>query len=181
LLRKIELFAILAGLSALTAAAQNQSSVAYLHIDGNVMPAISLIFQNNPSVGTTGFCPVSNSGSNMVGLDLGTASSTVPDSLACVQYSSFFGYYLVSSGFDVVVSKTNSSSANYQLAAQISAAPPSGVTWLLNGTTLTTAFTTIQTANNYAQPITQTLRVLVNNSTPAQSLFETINFVATAN
>jgi len=43
----------------------------------------------------------------------------------------------VSSAFDVVVSKANTGSPNYRLAAQISAAPPVNVLWLVNNIQLT--------------------------------------------
>jgi hypothetical protein len=154
---------------------------AQLLFHGDLMSSVTLIFQNNPNAGKSGYCPLTNSGTNNVGLDLGSASATTPDNLACVQYTSFFGYYLVSSAFDVLVGITNSSSPNYQLAAQISTAPPAGVSWLINGTTMSTSLTTIETANGYAQPVTQTLRVLVNNTAVAQTLAESINFLATAN
>jgi hypothetical protein len=90
--------------------------------------------------------------------------------------------YQVSSAFDVIVSKANSSSPNYRLAAQISTPPPANVSWLLNNVTLTTAgFTTLDAADNYATPITKTLQVQVKNTVGAQPLLETITFLATAN
>jgi len=46
---------------------------------------------------------------------------------------------------------------------------------------LSTTFTTIQNNNNYGQRVTETLGVVVNQTVPAQTLFETINFLATAN
>jgi hypothetical protein len=88
----------------------------------------------------------------------------------------------VSSGFDVVVTKANSTSANYQLAASLATAPPANVFWTINTfTVLTTTFTTFQNTNNYGQRVTETLGVIVNQNVPAQTLFETINFLATAN
>ena len=132
----------------------------------------------------TGFCPLTNAGTNNVGLDFGTAA--FPGSFhtsACVNYQHLTAaVYQVSSAFDVVVSKSNSSSPNYRLAAQISTPPPANVSWLLNNVTLTTAgFTTLDTADNYATPITKTLQVQVKNTVAAQPLLETITFLATAN
>src|SRR6266853_4378542 len=97
---------ILGGLLCLlTASAGAQTSSGQLSITMNVQSSITLIFQNNPSVGTTGFCPLTNSGTNNVGLDLGTASfPSGSDSLACVAYAHLGGaVYQVSSAFDVVV------------------------------------------------------------------------------
>lgn len=161
-----------------------QNGTAQLTISLTVQSSINLIFQNNPAVGSTGFCPLTNSGTNNVGLDLGIA--TFPggsDSLACVAYSHVGGAsYQVSSAFDVVVTKANSSSPNYRLAAEISAAPPANVTWLINNITLTnTAFTQLDASDSYASAVTKTLQVQVKNNVPAQTLTETITFLATAN
>jgi hypothetical protein len=157
------------------------SATARLTVTARVQGSIGLRFDNNAAVGTNGFCPLTNAGTNNVGLDLGTASYTTGDSLACVTYFRALGFYLVSSAFDVVVTKANSTSPNYQLAASLSAAPPANVFWNLNFTGLSTTFTTIQNANNYAAPVTETLGVIVNQNVPQQTLFETINFLATAN
>jgi hypothetical protein len=167
-----------------TAAAKAQTSSGQLTITMNVQSSISLIFQNNPSVGTPGFCPLTNSGTNNVGLDFGTAQ--FPGSVhssACVNYAHIPGaIYQVSSAFDVVVTKANTSSPNYRLAAQISTPPPANVTWLVNNVTLTTAgFTPLDAADNYSAPITKTLQVQVKNTVPAQVLLETVTFLATAN
>jgi hypothetical protein len=171
-------------LSLLTANAGAQTSSGQLTITMNVQSSITLVFQNNPAVGTTGFCPLTNAGTNSVGLDLGTAS--FPGNFhtsACVNYTHLTGaVYEVSSAFDVVVSKANSSSPNYRLAAQISTPPPANVTWLLNNVTLTSVgLTTLDTTDNYGTPITKTLQVQVKNTVAAQVLAETITFLATAN
>ncbi len=163
--------------------AQAQTNSAQLTITLSVQSSISLVFQNNPSVGTNGFCPLTNSGTNNVGLDLGTA--TFPggsDSLACVAYAHVGGAsYQVSSAFDVVVTKANTSSPNFRLAAEISTVPPANVVWLVNNVALTTAFTQLDATDNYSQAITKTLQVQVKNTVPAQVLSETITFLATAN
>ena len=168
----------------LASSAAAQASSGQLTITMIVQSSITLVFENNPAVGTTGFCPLTNAGTNNVGLDFGTAA--FPGSfhtLACVNYQHIgAAVYQVSSAFDVVVAKSNSSSPNYRLAAQISTPPPANVSWLLNNVTLTTAgFTTLDTADNYATPITKTLQVQVKNTVAAQALLETITFLATAN
>jgi hypothetical protein len=161
-----------------------QTSSGQLSITMTVQSSISLIFQDNPSVGNPGFCPLTNAGTNNVGLDLGTAS--FPGNFhtsACVNYQHLnAAFYEVSSAFDVVVKKSNSSSPNYRLAAEISTAPPNGVVWLLNNVTLSnTAFSQLDAADTYVTPITKTLQVQVRNNVPAQVLQETITFLATAN
>jgi hypothetical protein len=174
----------LAVLFLLGAAGQAQTSSGQLSITMTVQSSISLVFQNNPSVGNPGFCPLTNAGTNNVGLDLGTAA--FPGSFhtaTCVNYQHLnAAFYEVSSAFDVVVSKANSSSPNYRLAAEISTVPPNGVVWLLNNVTLSnTAFTQLDAADTYGSRITKTLQVQVRNNVPAQVLQETITFLATAN
>ncbi len=104
------------------------------------------------------------------------------DSLACVAYAHVgSALYQVSSAFDVVVTKSNSTSPNYRLAAEISTVPPANVTWLVNNIALTTTFTTLDAADNYSTAVTKTLQIQVKNTVPAQVLTETITFLATAN
>jgi hypothetical protein len=165
----------------LAARSQAQTKTGQLTVAANVQSSISLIFNDNPAVGTNGFCPLTNAGTNNVGLDFGSASYTTGDTLSCVQFFQFFGFYIVSSSFDVLVTKANTTSPNYQLAAMISTTPPGGVFWAVGLTALTTTFTTLSNTNNYGQPLTQTLSVVVNQTLPAQTLFETITFRATAN
>jgi hypothetical protein len=167
----------------LTAWSQGQTATGQLTLSMTVQSSINLIFQTNPSAPANGFCPLTNSGTNNVGLDLGTASFPGGDSLACVGYTHLGGaVYQVSSAFDVVVTKANSSSPNYRLAAEISTAPPASVTWLVNNVTLiNTAFTQLDASDNYGTAVTKTLQVQVKNNVPAQVLAETITFLATAN
>jgi len=168
----------------LAASAGAQTSSGQLTITMSVQSSISLVFQNNPSVGTTGFCPLTNSGTNNVGLDLGTAAFPGgSDSLACVAYTHLTGaVYQVSSAFDVLVTKANTSSPNFRMSAQISTPPPANVTWLINNVTLTnTGFTQLEAAGTYSAAMTKTLQVQVKNTVAAQVSQETITFLATAN
>jgi hypothetical protein len=161
--------------------AMAQTGSAQLSITMKVQSSIGLIFNNNPSVGSQGFCALGNAGTNAASLDLGSASYNGGDSLSCILFSQQGNFYLVDSAFDVLVTKSNSSSASYLLAAQISGVPPANVLWRLNQKLLSTTFTALQNANNYGQPVTETLEVRVRNDVPAQSLQETITFLATAN
>src|SRR5262249_18181462 len=149
----------------------------------NVQSSISLIFQNNANVNNPGFCPLSNAGTNNVGLDLGTASFPGNSHTStCVNYQHLGGaVFEVSSAFDVVVTKANTSSPNYRLQAEISAPPPGNVTWLINNVNLNTNFSNLDAADNYGTPVTKTLQVQVKNTVPGQTLLETITFLATAN
>jgi hypothetical protein len=158
-----------------------QTASAQLSINLKVQSSITLVFNNNPSVGTQGFCPLGNAGSNAASLDLGSASYNGGDSLTCILFAQQGNFYVVDSAFDVLVTKSNTSSISYQLAAQISSVPPANVQWRLNQKLLSTTFVVLQSANNYSQPVTETLEVRVRNDVPAQNLQETITFLATAN
>lgn len=169
-------------LLALATAGMAQQRNASLTVTATVQNSISLVFMNNPSVGSTGFCPLTNAGTNNATLDLGSAQAVTGDSLPCVAYvwNAGGGTYDVSSAFDVLVTKANTPSTNYRLAVSISAAPPANVSWIMNALTMTTAPQTLQAANAYGLT-TETLHVKVKNSVPAQVLTETIFFTATAN
>jgi hypothetical protein len=158
-----------------------QTGSAQLSISMKVQSSIGLVFNNNPSAGSQGFCPLGNAGSNAASLDLGNASYNGGDSLNCILFSQQGNFYVVDSAFDVLVTKSNTSSASYQLAAQISSVPPANVQWRLNQKLLSNNFVVLQSANNYGQPVTETLEVRVRNDVPAQTLQETITFLATAN
>jgi hypothetical protein len=175
---------MLAGMVCLLAAgAGAQSRTGQLTITMSVQSSISLVFNNNPAVGNPGFCPLTNAGTNNVGLDLGIAAHSGNLHSACVNYSHLSNStYQVSSAFDVLVTKANTSSPNYRMSAQISTAPPANVAWLINNVNLTnTGFTQIDTAATYGAANTKTLQVQVQSKVPAQVLFETITFLATAN
>ncbi len=151
-------------------------------VSATVQSSISLVFVDNPNVGQTGYCPLTNSGTNNVLLNLGAASHPGGATLACVAFQDKApqSYYQVSSAFDVLVVKSNSNSSNYRLAVSISTAPPANVTWMLNGTPLTTSPQMLQAANAYGRT-TETLGVQVRYGVPAQLLTETIFFTANAN
>ncbi len=176
-------FALLWLLALAALPAHGQTSSAQLTVNLSVQSSISLVFNNNPSVGTAGFCPLTNAGTNNVGLDLGTAAFPGNSYQGCGTYAHIGGAsYQVSSAFDVLVTKSNSSSPSYRLAAQISSAPPASVFWLVDNTVLTnTGFTALDAADKYNQAVTKTLQVQVRNNVPSQILQETITFLATAN
>ena len=178
-------------MSAETLQATSSTPPAIMPTPGSLSPsaAISTMAVTNAAeIGVESLMPsempLTNANTNNVGLDLGTASfSGGSDSLACVAYAHIgSAMYQVSSAFDVVVTKANTSSPNFRMSAQISTPPPFNVTWLINNVPLTnTGFSTLDTADNYGQAITKTLQVQVKNPVPAQILQETITFLATAN
>lgn len=173
---------VIAVMLACSGIASAQTASGTLGITATVQGSMSLVFDNNVNVGTTGYCPLTNAGTNNAGLDLGTAAAVTGDTLPCVAYlwNAGGGTYDVSSAFDVIVEVANTNSANYRLAVSMSAAPPANVTWRMNALAMTTAPQTLQATNSYGRT-TETLHVRVKNSVPAQVLSETIFFTATAN
>lgn len=64
------LVACLIVLPAVSAHAQGNVT---LMISLQVQPSINLVFQNNPNVGSSGYCALVNAGTNNVQLDFGTS------------------------------------------------------------------------------------------------------------
>src|SRR5437016_6051906 len=94
--------------------AQQPRASASLTVTATVQSSITLTFANNASVGAPGFCPLTNAGTNNVGLDLGTASHAGGATSACVNFIANVGpaTYEVNSAFDVLVNKANTASPN---------------------------------------------------------------------
>jgi hypothetical protein len=158
-------------------------NTAQLTVNLNVQSSLQLVFQNNANVGSTGYCPLSNANTNSVGLNLGSAWILGIQSSPCAAYTLMGLFqYQVASAFDVVVTKANTSSPNYRLAAEISPAPPANVSWLVNNTALNnTSYTTLDASDNYSAIVTKTLQVQVNVVASPGTLQETVTFLATAN
>jgi hypothetical protein len=169
--------AAIAAAAAQPAAGQTGS----LSLTAAVVPTISLIIQNNPSVGADGFCPVVTSGTSDVFLDFGSAFYVVDISPACVRYTALgFLSYRVESTYDVVVRKSNSGSPTYTLRAALATAPPGAVSYAIGGTALSTVPATITATGAYVTPLPQNLRITVG-ALGAQTINRTINYTAIAN
>ena len=162
-------------------------STAKLTVSMNIQPSIQLIFQNNANVGQRGYCSLTNSGTNAVAVDLGIGVHAWPwvitDGCAALTGAGTSGnyYYQLTTSFDVVVAKFNSSSANYSLQAELAAAPPTGVSWLVGNQTLNTSYVTLDTADTYSATVTKALSVRVTSSASDGQITQTIYFLATAN
>jgi hypothetical protein len=162
------------------------ANLASISISMDVQSSISLIFQDNPNVGQSGFCPLSNSGTDNVGLDFGIGSWPGNDTSSCVATAHHGNRYEVYSAFDVVVMAVNSTSTSYNLQVALGSPAPAGFAFYLNGLGGAALNTTLQpipgqSAQQYATPVTETLYIQVQQSTPAQTISQAIKFVATAN
>lgn len=160
-------------LSRASARAQGQGNTN-LDVTMQLTSSISLVFNTYP-----GGCPLANSGTNSVGLNMGWANNTGGHG-GCATYALAGSTYTVSTPFYLNVTVQNSTSTQYALRVWMSSAIPARVSFLLNGVTLPAAQPgTAQQTNNYGQ-IMETFGISVRNAAPAQVLSFTVQFQATA-
>lgn len=90
--------------------------------------------------------------------------------------------WTLSSTVGVKVMKANLTSTDYTLTAGLESAPPSGVTWKLNGSTLSdSAATTLTSTGTYGSTGSYSWDVVVADSAAAGAIDNVINFTATSN
>jgi hypothetical protein len=90
--------------------------------------------------------------------------------------------WTLSSVVGVKVEKANLTSTDYTLTAQLGAAPASGVTWKLNGSTLSdAAATTLTSTGTYGSTGSYSWDIVISNSAAAAAIDNAISFTATAN
>ena len=90
--------------------------------------------------------------------------------------------WTLSSTVGVQVDKANLTSTDYTLTAQLGSAPASGVSWKLNGSTLSdSAATTLTSTGTYGSAGSYSWDVVVADSAAAAAIDNSINFTATSN
>jgi predicted secreted protein len=90
--------------------------------------------------------------------------------------------WTISSTVGVKVDKANLTSDDYTLTAQLGAATASGVTWKLNGSTLSdSAATTLTSTGTYGSTGSYSWDVVVADSAAAAAIDNAISFTATSN
>ena len=90
--------------------------------------------------------------------------------------------WTLSSTVGVQVDKSNLTSTDYTLTVQLGSAPASGVTWKLNGSTLSdSAATTLTSTGTYGSTGSYSWDIVVADSAAAAAIDNTINFTATSN
>ena len=153
-----------------------QSASGTLAVTATLQSSISMVFNSNAGGVTLG-----GAGTNAATLNFGNISA-YGTLAANVSRSVGASSFTVSTPFNVEVDKSNSSSPNYALTAQLASADAVN-TWALNGTGITNASaTTVAASGAYGSPGTAyTLALTVPMSNTAASISNTIDFVATAN
>lgn len=170
---------IVVALMAVSASAQTSSGT--LTVTATVNGSINLVF--NTATAPAGVT-LTGSGTNAATLAFGNVSAYSALG-ANIGRSVGASNFTVSSPFGVEVSKVNSTSASYTLAAQLNAADAVN-TWQVGGTTITNASpTTITASGTYGTtaPGTQYTLALTIPFTTASgtNISNAVNFTATAN
>jgi hypothetical protein len=144
---------------------------------------ISLVFDSDP-----GGVAIGNNGSSAASLNFGIISAFGPLSPGVTRPVVGAATYTVRTLFDVQVTVGGSTSPNYTLTAQLSAAAPTGFTYAVDAVTLTTASQTIQANGAYNTDVQHSLNLTVSTAAPGAGgpavgtpLTTTINFTATSN
>jgi hypothetical protein len=90
--------------------------------------------------------------------------------------------WTLSSTVGIQVIKANLTSTDYTLTAQLGLAPASGITWKLNGSTLSdSAATTLTSTGAYASTGSYSWDIVIADSASAAAIDNTINYTATSN
>jgi predicted secreted protein len=90
--------------------------------------------------------------------------------------------WTISSTIGVEVDKSNLTSTDYTLTAQLGSAPASGVAWKLNGSTLSdSAATTLTSTGTYGSTGSYSWDIVVADSAAAAAMDNAIDFTATSN
>src|SRR4029077_10880446 len=176
-MKKVMLLTIFAALMMISSAAVAQTATGTLTVTATVNGSINLVFNSDAS----GVALSSGAGTNAATLAFGNVSAFGPISAGIVR-STTATTFTVSSAVDVLVSKTNSASANYTLKAQLGAADAVN-TWTVGGIAVSNAAqSTLTATGTYAANSNFPVAITVPFTTASGTLISnTINYVATAN
>jgi predicted secreted protein len=151
------------------------TSAGTLTVTGTVASSINLTVES--AGGTT-----AGTGTGAATASLGSAAkfgSAAPTGFTLARGAS---NWTLSSTVGVKVEKANLTSTDYTLSAQLGSAPASGVTWKLNGSTLSdSAATTLTSTGTYGSTGSYSWDIVVADSAAAAALDNAINYTATSN
>jgi hypothetical protein len=150
-----------------------------LTVTATVNSSINLVFNSD----VAGVALSSGAGTNAATLAFGNVSAFGALGSPNITRSVVAGTsFTVSTPVDVLVSKANSTSANYTLKAQLGVADPTN-TWAVAGNTITSAAaTTITATGTYGSNAPNAIAITVPFTTASgTAISNTINFTATSN
>jgi hypothetical protein len=172
-----KLIVIFAAALMMTSLAAAQTATGTLNVSATVTGSINLVFNSDAA----GVALTSGANTNAAALDFGTVSAfgAIPATITRTTTASNF---TVSTPVDVLVSKTNSASANYTLTTQLSTADAVN-TWAINGTSFTNSTSATATAaGTYGSNVPVTLAITIPFTTASgTAISNVVNFTATAN
>src|SRR5579864_1516237 len=162
--------------SAMAQAGNNANGT--LTVTATVNSSINLVFNSDGS----GVALASGAGTNAANLAFGNVSAFGAVAAGVTRTVVAGTSFTVSTPVDVLVSKANSSSANYTLKAQLGAADATN-TWQVAGNTITNAAaTTITATGAYGSNAANAIAITVPFTTASgTAISNTINFTATSN
>jgi predicted secreted protein len=163
-----------AAMLAVAGGAMAATSSGTLTVTGTIESSISLTVES--AGGTT-----SGTGTAAATSTLGSISKwgSAPTGFTIAKGASD---WTLSSTVGVSVQKANLTSTDYTLTAQLGSAPASGVTWKLNGSSLSdSAATTLTSTGTYGSTGSYSWDIVVADSAAAAALNNAISFTATSN
>jgi predicted secreted protein len=173
-MQKILAVAFAVSMFGVAGAALADTSSGTLTVTGTVMSSIDLTIES--AGGTT-----SGTGTASATSALGSISKygSAPTGFTLARGAS---NWTLSSTVGVKVEKANLTSTDYTLTAQLGSAPASGVTWKLNGSTLSDASaTTLTSTGTYGSTGSYSWDIVVADSAAAAAIDNALNFTATSN
>lgn len=176
-MKKVILLTIFAALMMSSAAFAQTTASGTLTVTATVNGSIQLVFNSDAA----GVALSSGNGTNAATLAFGNVSAFGTVAAGIVRTTTA-NNFTVSSAVDVLVSKTNSASANYTLKAQLGAADATN-TWSVGGVAVTSAAqATVTGTGTYASNSNFPVAITVPFLTPSgTNISNSINYVATAN
>jgi hypothetical protein len=172
-MKKLSLVLAVAAL-AIASRAQASTSSGTLTVTGTVESSISLTIES--AGGTT-----SGTGTAAATSALGNISKygSAPTGFTLARGAS---NWTLSSTVGVKVDKANLTSTDYTLTAQLGSAPASGITWKLNGSTLSdSAATTLTSTGTYGSTGSYSWDLVVADSAAEAAIDNAMNFTASSN
>jgi hypothetical protein len=163
--------AMVVGVSSMASAANSSGT---LTVTGTIESSISLTVES--AGGTT-----SGTGTAAATSDLGNISKfgSAPTGFTLARGAS---NWTISSTVGVQVVKSNLTSTDYTLTAQLGSAPASGVAWKLNGSTLSdSAATTLTSTGTYASTGSYSWDIVNADSAAAAAIDNSVNFTVASN
>jgi predicted secreted protein len=169
-----KMFVLAAAVLLFASVASADTSSGTLTVTGTIESSINLTIES--AGGTT-----SGTGTAAATSALGSISKygSAPTGFTLARGAS---NWTLSSTVGVKVDEANLTSTDYTLTASLGSAPASGVTWKLNGSTLSdSAATTLTSTGTYGSTGSYSWDIVVADSAAAAAIDNTIDFTATSN